>query len=287
MDDNKQPIAETPEVTPEETLQDVIAKANELDEKAEEASNEEVKTESTEEKPATETPEPEVTKPAEDVKPTEPEKPLIDEEKLTNNIVDKFLEATKKTQTPEQQDELSKAIEDLELKAKAEGRQVTYKEALKVVSEVSTKKAKEEILAELQREADEEDKAEQEAKAAQEEQYKAAEKSWNTYWDGQLGELEADGKIPKGEEGKKIRLELFETMKKVAEERQAKGQQPILNLKEIFAFHYTPKEQPGKQAPVFGAEKSISNTVNMPTDEQLSKMDLRQVRELADKIDNS
>lgn len=286
MEENKDQIGQTPQVPQDDisnqSFQDVIAQANEIDEKAEKEV-EEPKEEKVEEKVETPPPPPEN-------KPEAPQAPVIDEEKLTNNIVEKVLEAQKKDNTTEEQDELTMLLKDAEMRAKAEGRQITYQEALKIVSDVNKKQVKEEIMADLQKEADEAEREEKEAQEAQTKQFEEVKASWNQYWDKQFQELEADGKIPSGEEGKKVRLELLETMQKVSQERQANGQQAILNIKEIFAFHYKPKEDrmaDKKKAPVFTNETTVASKPALPTDEQLANMDIRQVRMLAEEIDNS
>ena len=264
MDDNKEQKAqeETPQTPEPENIRDAVASALEGD------NPEDVILEVKEE---VVTPTPEVVPPVEIpvVEPVAPPPPPIDEEKLSDSIVDKILKANKEEKTPQEQDALTVALTEITNKAKLEGREVTYEEALKVVSEVATKKAKDEIMAELQNEADEEERKEIEQRTQVEEAQKKVNDQWNTYWDGQLAELEALGKIPKivtpGDDkdpGVKARLELFERMKEVSDEYKKEGKQPVLNLKEIFAYHYQPKDdvvEKQKNAPVAGVTRSATD----------------------------
>lgn len=266
MDDTKEQKAqeETPQ-TPPTNIRDAVANALSTDDP--EDVIEEVKEEEKEEEKKEEVVVPPT--PPEVKEETPPPPPVIDEDKLSDTIVDKILKANKEESTPQEQDELEKALTEITNKAKLKGREITYTEALKVVAEVSTKKAKEEIMAELQKEADEEDRKETEARVQAEETQKQVNEQWNTYWDGQLAELEALGKIPKiekpgdeSDKGVKVRMEIFKKMQEIATKNRAEGKEPILNIKEIFAFHYQPSNEvieEQKNAPVAGVTRNVTN----------------------------
>jgi len=291
MDDNKEQKAqeETPQTPEPGNIRDAVASALEGD------NPEDVILEVKEE---VVTPTPEVVPPVEIpiVEPIAPPPPPIDEEKLSDSIVDKILKANKEEKTPEEQDALTVALTEITNKAKLEGREVTYEEALKVVSEVATKKAKDEIMAELQNEADEEERKEIEQRTQVEEAQKKVNDQWNTYWDGQLAELEALGKIPKivtpGDEkdpGVKARLELFGKMKEVSDQYKKDGKEPILNLKEIYAFHYQPANaviEEQKNAPVAGVTRSVTDTKTTVDDLMEKPLSLREAVEAVNALNS-
>lgn len=150
---------------------------------------------------------------------------------------------------------------------------VTPKDYDEIVAE--TKRiAKEEVLAEI--EAREKTRTEEANKIAQdkattEEQVKAQRQAFDDQLqkelDADLNDLYAGNKLPKikdpnneNDPGIKEQRNLFEIAQKVNADRMAKGEPPIRSIKLIYYEHYKPLAKPaGHDAPVLGAESSISN----------------------------
>lgn len=141
-----------------------------------------------------------------------------------------------------------------------ENRTPTWKEALEYAGEQAEKRLEEKQTAKQQAE---EAQRTQALTAAEDNKQK-----WNSYWDMQIDELTASGKLPKVEKkdasdtGMKARQELFAQMVKVNTERVAEGKPQITSLKEIYYEHYTPvTQQPaGANAPVAGKVRSGSGS---------------------------
>jgi hypothetical protein len=150
-------------------------------------------------------------------------------------------------------------------------------------------------------------KEQAERQAAQEEQVaetvrEERRQQLNKYWDEQLTELRAQGKIPdfsdtvkeklqKGEvlsdeeredAGLTAQVDLVKRMNEVAADRRTQGKPPIYNLKEIYYEHYDKStgERAGADAPVSGGRTSVKPA---PTGEEelpyedLHKMDFEQI----------
>jgi hypothetical protein len=166
-------------------------------------------------------------------------------EKMSKEMVGKLSDVfgLKKSEDPKDQTPWDK-----------EGRQPTWTEALEYTAE----KTHERIKSDLETV----EKQEKEQAKTQEENQVKFNENINKYWDTQIDELVAAGKLPavkdakdEKDEGKLFRIELFKTMVEVNKEREAKGLDAISNLKEIYYEHFkAPTEQPaGENAPVFGA----------------------------------
>jgi hypothetical protein len=213
-------------------------------------SEEEIKEEVTP-KESTEEPTEEV----EDVKETK-EEPQVDVEEITE-------QATKRAEERVAQRLLDALGVTKEDKAKAEDeglvppweKEERNPKSYKEVAEFSAE------LAEWKREQTEKAK-EEETKQAEESQKKTNEQ-WNKYWDDQIEELIAEGKLPKVENkedendpGVKARKVLFQKMYEVAQSKIKEGKQPVYSLKELFAFHY---EDPNAQPAGYDAPVSLGN----------------------------
>ncbi|HEX9060837.1 MAG TPA: hypothetical protein VF941_11715 [Clostridia bacterium] len=210
--------------------------------------------------------------PIESVK--EEPKPIIDEEKLTDKMVDKLYDKLS-PQTPEEKKDFAAKLKELNEKAAAENREPTYEEALALLGEEVTEKTKtelkeslkKEILEDLNKEVDEEERRQKEAKVQQEETTKKNEQVLHGEWDRQLGILIEQGSIPKvinkddeNDPGMVAQKNLFEALNAYAKEQQAEGKPVSLNLVEAFMSPHYAKltKQPGKDAPINGARKSVS-----------------------------
>lgn len=157
------------------------------------------------------------------------------------------------------QNEYEKWVSDLQ----KEGRNPTYAEALKFVKG----QAKDEILAELNKEVSDEEEKDILTKQQQEENQKATQAYYNKQWDQQLTDLEKSGKIPpitdaknENDPGNRARTALFEALNERIAADQKGGRIPSYSLIEIFYEGYRdPQAQPpGATAPVFGQRKGVS-----------------------------
>jgi hypothetical protein len=211
-------------------------------------------------------------KPVEAVKlPEEPVKPVIDEEKLTDNITNKLLEKlTPEDATKQEKKDLKTKLSDLEAKAKEEGRELTYTDALEFLSKETKESVKEElkeevkkeVLSDLQKEVDTEDAKTREQQAAQLKQ----QETFTKEWDRQLARLEEGGQLPKPTDMKdpndprvKEELALFIQMR---DYNLKHTEAPILNVVEFYhtAFKSPTSKPPGADAPVNGARRSVQPT---------------------------
>lgn len=146
-----------------------------------------------------------------------------------------------------------------------ENRTPTWTEALEYVGQQTEKRLEEKQTAKAK---EAEDQRTQQLTAEQQNK-----EQWNGYWNGQLDELSASGKIPKVEkqdqsdEGIKARQALFTEMVKVNTDRMAKGLSTITSIKEIYYEHYTPpsKQPAGADAPVAGKVRSGSANTDTST----------------------
>jgi len=198
-------------------------------------------------------------KPVVEDKPAEPivDKPVIDEDKMVESIADRV------------RDKLVKDLglsdkeidDDAPLWEKEDRNPQSYREIANYAAQMIEKK----------QEAKKIETAESEKKAHEldEEQFGVFEKSINKEWDDQMAELEASNKIPKGEEGKAARLDLFAIMGEIKDKRIAEGKPMITNLKEIYYEHYLPRQNKVKQpagadAPVGTGKKSVTSGDNQP-----------------------
>lgn len=205
--------------------------------------------------------------------PQEPVKPPVDEEKLTDTMVEKLYEKLN-PQTPEEKKDFATKLKELNEKAKSENREPTYEEALALLGEEVTVKTKEELRSELKKEiiedlnkeAEAAEKKQQDAKKAHDDQVKKNQQQLHGEWDRQLGILIANGDIPKvvnkddqNDPGVVAQKNLFEALNAYAKEQTEKGQQVSLSLVEAFMSPHYKKliDQPGKDAPVNGARKSV------------------------------
>lgn len=177
----------------------------------------------------------------------------FDPEQLKKDIaeeVKKYLP----NQTKEEAKETKDAIDLYLEQAEKEGRNPTWKEAIKILQEETTKK----VRAELAQEEENRQKAIEEANQTKAENEKKQQEAFNRYVDEQLTELKEAGKFdPTNETERKA---LFSKMLEVNQERVQKGKAPIYSIKEIFYEHYKPTTtqpagvdapvSPGKTAPV-------------------------------------
>lgn len=219
----------------------------------------------------------EPTKPAETVK--EPEKPVIDEAKLTEtlteNITKKLIDQfAPETATKEDKKDWQVKLKEMQEQATKEGRELTYEEAIKFVKEESQAELREELKTELKTTLKKEimDDLNKEV-AVEEEKVKQQKEARNKYnqqlygeWDRQIGILQQQG-FPKvidkndpNDPGMRAQKTLFEALNAINKEQQAKGQPVSLSLVEAF-MHPIYKQlttQPGKDAPVNGTRKSVA-----------------------------
>lgn len=113
-------------------------------------------------------------------------------------------------------------------------------------------------------------KQEEEIKKTQAENEKEAKevnKRWNDYWDTELEELVASGKIPEvkdgndpNDPGKRARIKLFAKMQEIGVQRQNEGKPPITSVKLIFYEHYEDEEPSGANAPVSFGKKAVGTS---------------------------
>lgn len=191
-----------------------------------------------------------------EVKPEfDPDKLKADVAKETTDKIVKALTGEKETQ--EQKDKYVAYSEEF---SKKHGRNPTWFEVSAFI--------KDDLRADMKREAEEEQKAQEEAKKANQENEKERIKSFNKYIDDQLDDLYKSKKLitpkdPKDEKdiGVIQRKALFKAMLDVNTERVKQGQEPIYSIKEIYYEHYEdPTKQPaGYDAPVSMGKSGTSH----------------------------
>lgn len=200
----------------------------------------------------------------------QPPENAIDPEKITADIeakVDKKLEefVGKLDATTEQKADVKK---DLLADApwKKENRDPTWEEALAYMADINKEKVKQEIMADFQHQAEEEEKKQAEEKTRVETEQKTTNEYYTKQWDDEFSELEKSGKIPAVKEignpkdpGVMARLEILTAMQRVTQENLAVGKPPLMSAKLAFYEHYkSPTEQPpGADAPIAGAGKTV------------------------------
>lgn len=195
----------------------------------------------------------------------------FDPDKFKADIVaelDKRIPGTK--QEKEEVKEKKDALEEYLAKAKAEGRNPTWSEAIRVVAEIGSNQAYERIKAEQAAEkakADEEAKTQQETAAAVQKQQEEYQAYLNKNIDEDLSDLYSLGKLTRiqnpedpNDSGVKQRKALFQAMFDLNTKRAAEGKRPVTSVKEVYYEHFEdPLKQPaGANAPVSIGKGSIA-----------------------------
>lgn len=222
------------------------------------------------------------TKPAEqtpqETKPTPPaeSKPAFDEEKLVEKITSKLLETLAPKEEAKQKT-LDDRVTELQDKAKAEGRELTYKDALSAVKDeltetlpkTLTEQITKQVMENLNKQVDDEAKKQQETQQAQKTQDETNKKAMFSEWDRQVGVMQREMGLPKiinkddpEDPGVKAQELIFKAMNMRVEKQKAAKEKVSLSL--IEAYH-SPEykqltEQPGRDAPINGAKRSIGPT---------------------------
>lgn len=190
------------------------------------------------------------------------ESPLLDGEKLKADIVAELDKRLPQNQTKEEKQEKKDAIAEYLEKAKAEGRNPTWEEALKFIAEEGSNRAYERIKAEQAQELQkvEEEKRLQEEQAEQQKvAQEEAQKEYNKVVDEDLDDLYKSGKLMRirdknnpNDPGLKQRQALFQKMYEVNTQRAQEGKRLIYSVKEVFYEHFSDplKQPPGYDAPV-------------------------------------
>lgn len=126
---------------------------------------------------------------------------------------------------------------------------------------------KEDLKADMKKEAEIEKKTAEEQKKQVESANLAREGAFNKYIDEQLNDLLVQGKLPKPVDPKNekdpgvvARKALFQTMMEVNQKRVSENKPPIYSLKEIYYEHYkAPNAQPaGWDAPVSAGRTNMT-----------------------------
>lgn len=250
----------------EETIRDVV---------------EEVYAEETEE-----VEEPTKEEPKEEVK-EEPDKPEIDAQEITDAAKEKGKQEVKEEilkalgVTKEEKEEAESAGYETPWEKRGEPSPASWQEAVEAGADLADFRRQETL------------KQQQQYDEKVEEQKAQTRQQLNEYWDTQLAELRAAGKIPEVSDAVKEKLksgkplseqerqdpgimaqtELFKTMETVTTDRKNKGMDPIYNIKEVFYEHYENRNlQPaGADAPISGGTKT---PITSSSDEELSYEDI-------------
>lgn len=255
------------------SMEDIAAEMEEPTAAVEESKKEEVKTEEKkEETPAQPTKTPEE-------KPKEPEKPAIDEDKLTDSIANKLIDKMMpQDATKEEKKDIREKLKDLQDKAKADGHDLTYVDALEFLQKETKEsvkaelkdEVKQEVLKDLATEVEEEEKKENEQRQETEKRNQEVYKTKASNWDNQLGELERAGKLlafddnarnNKESDAYKERMDFLNQMHAFNVDRVKQGLPEIENMVEFHTLYYkSPSEEPGKKAPVNGAKRGVGQS---------------------------
>lgn len=190
------------------------------------------------------------------------DKPVFDQEKFKEDLVSEIDKRLPKADTKEEKEEKKDAIKEYLDKAKAEGRNPTWEEALAFVAEEGSNRAYERIKAEQAAEQEKARVQEEEREQIAEVQKKADEervKAFNQVIDDELDELYNNNKLPRiknkddaKDPGVIARKALFQTMLDVNEKRKEEGKPAILSVSRIYSFYYKPPtaQRAGADAPV-------------------------------------
>lgn len=192
-----------------------------------------------------------------------PEEPGVefDPEKLKSDIIAEIDERLPK-QTKEEEVKRETVIDKVLAKAKAEGRNPTWEEAITALGEQSAQDAYDR----LKKEQEEAGRVQEEARHAQEEEAKQVEaqnekakEEYNKILDEDLADLYRSGKLERiknaddeTDTGVIQRKALFQKMYDVNVDRASRGLRPIYSIKEIYYEHYKNpvQQQAGADAPV-------------------------------------
>jgi len=248
------PTEETTEevIEKKETIEDVVREAHEDTEDTPEKETEEPVEEEVEEETPEETPEVDAQEIADAAK-----------EKGAEEIKEEVLKALGVSK--EEKDEAEEAGYKTPWEQRGEERPKNWTEAIEAGAD----------LAEFRRgEVDRKVKEQENATIAQETKTR---EDLNKYWDKQLDDLRADGRLTDIDDKVKEKMkkgialskeeandpglveqrELIQTMHTVGQARKEAGQDVIYNIKEIYYEHYDQKAQPaGEDAPVSGGKKT-------------------------------
>lgn len=168
-----------------------------------------------------------------------------------------------------------------------ENRLPSYEEAIdwsvKQAEPALIEKVAAKVKEDLNKEVEDEEAKDKAAKEEADKLEVARTTQWTNYWNSQFSELETRGIIPKVNEadnrketvtvngvetqmpldpGKRMRLEIFQTMQRVTAENEKAGKPPIMSVVDAFFMHHKPgnTQPPGVDAPIFTGNKSVGNS---------------------------
>lgn len=208
--------------------------------------------------------------------PKEKEQKLeLDTDKLTDSIAKKLIDKIAPDEaTPQEKKDLRSKLKDLEDKAKAQGREITYPDALEFLQketetnleEILTDKVSQNVLEKLNKEVQDEEAKDKQNRETAETQQKEYYQSISSQWDEQTASLRESGKLstPESKDPKDPAnveyLDFLNQMRAFNIARKEAGKPEILNMVEFHTIHYKKdSEQAGRNAPVYGAKRSVAD----------------------------
>jgi len=207
------------------------------------------------------------------VPPTPPPPPALSADEIAEKVTAKVIENLNPA-TPEEKKTIDDKLAELQEKAKAEGREITYVEALKFLKDEArseltgelTETVTKQVLDNLNKEVEQEETKQQQAKEATEKQTKANQDAMYKEWDRQVGVLQSEQSFPKvvnkddkNDPGVIAQNRLFRALNMRAEKATKAGQPVSVSLVETF---HSPEykellKDDQKNAPVYGARKTV------------------------------
>lgn len=200
--------------------------------------------------------------------PVTPPPPALNADEIAEKVTAKVVENLNPA-TVEEKKSIEDKLAALQNKAKDEGREITYTEALAFLKEETkaelagelTETITKQVRENLDKEIAEEEKQKADAKVQQEAQQKKNNDIMVGEWNRQVSVLQEEQSFPKPTDPNfaKAKDVLFQALKNRADKATKEGKPVSVSL--IEAFH-SPEykaltQQEGKDAPVYGARKTV------------------------------
>lgn len=197
-----------------------------------------------------------------------PPPPALSADEIADKVTAKVVENLNPA-TVEEKKGIEDKLKDLQDKAKADGREITYTEALSFLKEETkaeltgelTETITKQVRENLDKEIAAEEKQKADAKDAQDAQQKKNNDVMVGEWNRQVTVLQNEQNFPKPEDPgfAKAKDVLFQALKNRADKATKEGKPVSVSLIEAFHSpeHRALTQQDGREAPVNGARKTV------------------------------